>query len=234
MDKFPLALDLTIIIPCFDESIELENTVKTNIDNAKKYLRKFEVIIVDDGSTDDSLRIAQLLVKKHSHVRVVKHQKNLGLGAAILSGAKVASYNFITYLPGDGQAYLQDILSGLRKAENADLVITYRTGRTDYTLYRKFLSRCLTILLRLLLGLSFRDYNWVHIYRKNIFSKIDIKSRGVFFLGEIVIKAHRLGLKIVEAESVYRPRLSGTSKTVKFKSVCKASLDMLRIWLESL
>jgi len=230
MNKFSSDIDVTIIVPCFNEVLDLEDTIKTNIDDAKKYLSNFEIIIVNDGSTDNTPRIAKILAKKYSNIRVVTHKKNLGLGAAILSGAKIARYDIITYLPGDGQVYIRDIVVGLQKAKDADLVLTYRKSRSDYTLYRKFLSWCLTILVRIIFGLRYKDYNWVHIYKKNIFSRIEIKSNGVFFLGEIVIKAHRQHMKIVQAESIYRPRRSGTSKTAKLQIVFKTFFDLLVIW----
>lgn len=223
-------INLTIIIPCFNEELDLEHTIKTNINDAKRYLKNFEIIVVNDGSTDDTLKIAERLDKKYSNIRIITHKKNLGLGAAIQSGVKISRYDLITYLPGDGQVYVGDIIVGLQKAKDADLVLTYRKNRSDYTLYRKFLSFCLTILIRILFGLKYKDYNWVHIYKKIIFSRIEIKSNGVFFLGEIVIKAHREHLKIVEAESIYRPRRSGTSKTAKFQTILKAFFELLAIW----
>lgn len=230
MKKLSSNINLTIIVPCFNEALDLEYTIKTNINDAKKYLKNFEIIIVNDGSTDDTLRIAKRLDKKYSNIRIITHKKNLGLGAAILSGAKISRYDLITYLPGDGQVYVGDIIVGLQKAKDADLVLTYRKNRSDYTLYRKFISSCLTILVRILFGLKYRDYNWVHIYKKTIFSKIRIKSNGVFFLAEIVIKADKQQMKIVEAESIYRPRRSGTSKTAKLLIILKAFFDLLAIW----
>lgn len=230
MNKLSLNINLTIIIPCFNEALDLEHTIETNIKNAKEYLKNFEIIIVDDGSTDYTLRIAKAFTKKYSNIQIVSHKKNLGLGAAILSGAKIARYDLITYLPGDGQVYVRDIIVGLQKAKDADLVLTYRKSRSDYTLYRKFLSWCLTILVRILFGLKYRDYNWVHIYKKDIFSKIEIKSKGVFFLAEIVIKAHKQHMKIAQAESIYRPRRSGISKTAKLLTILKAFFDLLSIW----
>ncbi|OGH37461.1 MAG: hypothetical protein A3B41_02580 [Candidatus Levybacteria bacterium RIFCSPLOWO2_01_FULL_37_26] len=74
----------------------------------------------------------------------------------------------------------------------------------------------------------------MHIYKKNIFSKIEIKSNGVFFLAEIAIKAQRLHMKIVEAESIYRPRRSGVSKTAKLRTVLKTFFDLLAIWFSLL
>jgi len=230
MNKFSSDIDLTIIIPCLNEGLDLEDTIKTNIEDAKKYLSNFEIVIVNDGSTDDTLTIAERLAKSYSNIRIVTHKKNLGLGSSILSGAKIARYDLVTYLPGDGQVYIRDIIAGLQKARKADLVLTYRKSRRDYTLYRKFLSWCLTILIRILFGLKYRDYNWVHIYKKIIFSKVEIKSNGVFFLGEIVIKAHKQGMKIVEAESMYRPRRSGVSKTAKLRIALRAFFDLLSIW----
>lgn len=230
MNESPANVNLSIIIPCFNEAADLEDSVKRNINDGKRYLKNFETIIVDDGSTDNSLGIARKLSKIHSNIRVLSHKKNLGLGAAILSGVKIAKYDLITYLPGDGQAYVRDILAGLRIAREVDLVLTYRKRRNDYTLYRKFLSLCLTMMIRMLFGLRYRDYNWVHIYKKSIFSKLKIKSKGVFFLGEIVIRAHRQNLKIAEAESIYRPRRSGESKTAKLQAVLKAFFSILVVW----
>ena len=234
MNKLSSNIDLTIIVPCFNEALNMEYAIKINVTDAKRYLKDFEIIIVNDGSTDDTLRIAKKLCKTYPNIRVVTHKKNLGLGAAILSGAKIAKFDLITYLPGDGQVYVRDIIAGLKKAKDADLVLTYRKERSDYTLYRKFLSWCLTILVKVLFGLKFRDYNWVHIYKKNIFSKIEIKSNGVFFLAEIAIKAQRLHMKIVEAESIYRPRRSGVSKTAKLRTVLKTFFDLLAIWFSLL
>ncbi|MDO8657683.1 MAG: glycosyltransferase family 2 protein [Candidatus Levybacteria bacterium] len=234
MNEFPLNIALTIIVPCFNEALNLKETVKINIDDARKYLKNFEIVIVNDGSTDSSVAIASRLAEEYSNIRIVNHKKNLGLGAAILSGTKIAKYNLITYLPSDGQAYVRDIIIGLQKAKDADMVLTYRKNRSDYTLYRKFISLCLTALLKILFGLNYRDYNWVHIYKKDIFSRIKIKSKGVFFLGEVVIKAHEKNMRIVEVESAYRPRRFGKSKTVKWKTISKAFFDLLLIRLDLL
>ncbi len=230
MNDFPLDINLTIVVPCFNEEQSLEDTIKTNSNDANRILKNFEIIIVDDGSTDNTPKIASALSKKDSNIQLVTHKKNLGLGAAILTGARVAKYDLITYLPGDGQVYLGDIVSGLKKAKDADLVLTYRKERSDYNVYRKLLSWGLTQLLRILFGLKYKDYNWVHIYKKSIFSKLEIESKGVFFLGEIVIKAHKQGMKILEAESIYRPRRSGFSKTAKLRTVVNAFFDLSRIW----
>jgi len=230
MNKLPLNINLTIIVPSFNEELNLELTIKTIITDAQKYLSSFEVIIVDDGSTDNTQKIALHIKNNYANIYLVTHKKNLGLGAAILSGVKVARYNLITYLPADGQAYLRDIINGLQIAQNADLVLTYRLRRSDYTALRKLLSLSLTILMRIFFGLRYKDYNWVHIYKKHIFSKIEISTKSVFFLGEIVIKAHQQRMKIAEVESVYRPRRSGVSKTAKFRIVSIAFLDLLRVW----
>lgn len=230
MNKLPLNINLTIIVPCFNESLNLERTIKTIITDAQKYLRSFEIIIVDDGSNDNTQKIVSHIKSQYSNIHVITHKKNQGLGAAILSGVKIAKYDLVTYLPGDGQAYLRDIINGLKLVNDADLVLTYRLNRSDYTILRKLLSSCLTILLRIFFGLKYKDYNWVHIYKKNIFSKIETLAKGVFFLGEIVIRAHEQHMKILEVRSVYRPRRSGVSKTAKLRIICIAFLDLLRVW----
>lgn len=181
MNKVLPNSNLSIIVPCFNEAFSLEETINSLLHDAKKYLNRFEIIIVDDGSTDATPKITRTIQSKNPNISVTTHKKNQGLGAAILSGVKRAKYDFITYLPGDGQAYLRDIINGLHIANDADLVLTYRPERSDYTLFRKFLSLCLKTLLRILFGLNYKDYNWVHIYKKHIFTKLKITTKGVFF-----------------------------------------------------
>ena len=174
-------IDLSIIIPTFNEEEGIEPTIDRVYHDAKKQpiksmLSSFEVIAINDGSFDHTKNVLDKIKKKYKNLRIINHNSNKGLGASILTGVKNSKKKFITYLPADGQAFLNEISGGLQKAPFADLVLTYRGKREDYNSYRNLLSSSLMISMRIFFGLKFKDYNWVHIYKRSLFSKITVNS----------------------------------------------------------
>ena len=235
--KHSSKIDLSIIIPIFNEEEGIEPTIDRIYQDAEKQpiktlLNSFEVIAVDDGSFDNTNKVLNKLKKRHNNLRIIKHSSNKGLGAAILTGVRYSKKKFITYLPADGQAFLSEISSGLRVAPFSDLVLTYRGKREDYNPYRHLLSNSLMISMRIFFGLKFKDYNWVHIYKRSLFDNIKVKSKGVFYLAEIVVRANQNGVKILEARAKYHPRSTGYSKNARLKIVIKTLIDLLKLWKE--
>lgn len=237
MSKPKIGIDLSIIIPTFNEEDGIRKAVNDVYKDAnsaplRKILKSFEVIVVDDGSKDRTNKILQKIKNKYPNLTVIRHVKNLGLGAAIMSGVGKAKKGYVTYLPADGQAFLREITKGLNLAKDADLILTYRGRRVDYDSYRSLLSNALMILMRILFGLGYIDYNWVHIYKKDLFKHIIPKSKGVFFLAEVVVKTHNANFTILEAEAKYHPRKSGYSKNAKVSVVARTLKDLFKVWLE--
>jgi glycosyltransferase involved in cell wall biosynthesis len=229
----PSKLDesLSIIIPAYNEEGTIIKVTKQALSDAKKFTRNFEIIIVDDGSSDETGTIANLLAKTNKHIRVIHHKKNQGLDKAFWTGIKTCKNDIITYIPADGQAPLGDQEKLLEKIKKADIVLGSRSSRSDYSLYRKILSYGYLILLRLLFNLKFQDVNWVHVYRRKVFEVIEIKSQSPFFLSELIIKAARHGLKIDEAPSIYHPREIGFTKVAKLSVVFKVFKDLMKLRL---
>lgn len=227
-------LNLSIVIPTYNEESLLESVVKKTLEDAEAIaiIKQYEIIVVDDGSSDNTGVIAKNIAKKYKQIRIISYQNNRGLGGALFSGIKVAQYDFVTFIPADGQLYLRDFESSLEKILEADIVLTYRTNRDDYTLYRHFLSTTLRLCMFYFFGLKFRDYNWAHIWRKNIFDKFQPRSAGVFFLAEIAVRGKHAGCRIVEGKSVYRSRLAGKSRNKRFSVAVQTMRDLLRTWLE--
>lgn len=225
----PRLPSLTIAIPAFNEEEVIGLVVKDILRNGPKYLTDFEIVIIDDGSTDNTGFIADKLAQKSNHIRVI-HQPNGGYGNAMLRGIKEARKAFIAYMPADGQFLVQDMVYCLPYMKNADLILGARGSRTDYTIYRLVLSYTYLILLRILFGISYQDVNWLTIWRTKLVQKLPISSRGIFLLAEIVIRFQRKGLRIVEAPSFYRPRKGGQVKNAKFSIALKTLFDTLRFW----
>lgn len=237
MDKDSHKIDLSIIVPVFNEEGGIRQTIKEIFKDArnpsiKKIIKTYEVVVVDDGSWDNTPKILKGLENRYKNLKVVRHKVNQGLGASIITGVGHAVKEFITYLPADGQVFLREITEGLKIAALADLVLAYRGRRKDYNPYRHLLSNALMISMKIFFGLNYKDYNWVHIYNKELFNHIKTKSKGVFYLAEVVVRTKRSGFKILEAEAKYHPRSSGYSKNARLPVVFATLRDLIKLWVE--
>lgn len=220
---------ISVIIPAYNEEENLEKAVARTVSVLQGLGREYEVIIVDDGSADRTAEIADGLASHYDGVWAI-HQQNKGFGGAVLKGLGEARHQLITYNSADSQFDIGELDRLLAVVKDADMVLGYRTQRSDYSLYRRINSLAYTILLRLLFGLRFRDVNWIHLYRREVFDKVTVTSTGVFFCAEVVIKAFKAGLRIAQVETSYYPRMGGVARGGKITVVAKTFADMLRTW----
>lgn len=220
---------ITIAIPAYNEEENLEWVVKDALKTLPKYFDDWEIVIVDDGSTDRTGQLADQLAKKHKQVRVV-HQPNGGYSKAMLTGIRAAKKEFVAYMPADGQFLVRDMENCFKIMKQNDLVLGYRGGRPDYNIYRLILSYGYLILLWLLFGITYKDVGWVNIWRTREVQNLKINdTRGIFLLTEIVVKFKKRGLRISEARSYYRPRKAGEVKNAKLKVVIDTFLNALKL-----
>jgi len=227
--KKPRLSSLTIAIPAYNEEESIGEVIKDILRDGPKYVGDFEVVIIDDGSTDRTGSIAEGYAGKDKRIRVV-HQANAGYGNAMLRGIREAKKEFVCYMPADGQFLVRDMVYCLPHMRTADLILGARGSRADYTTYRLILSFSYLILLRILFGITYQDVNWLTIWRTKKVQKLPIWSRGIFLLAEIVVRFQRKGYKIVEAPSFYRPRTGGRVKNAKLSIAMRTFMDTLRFW----
>jgi len=227
-EKLP---SLTIAIPAYNEDQNLEWVIKNTLQVAPNYLSDFEVLIVDDGSTDLTGKIADEFTLANKKVRVV-HQRNKGYGEAMLKGIKEAKKEYVAYMPADGQFLVEDMKYCLPLMKDADLILGTRGSRADYSVYRLIISYTYLIVLRILFGISFQDVNWLNIWNTKKVKSLKIDSRGVFLLGEIVIRFQKKGYKILEGSSYYRTRMGGRPKNSKLSIALRTLYDACKLWFK--
>ncbi|HZX44450.1 MAG TPA: glycosyltransferase family 2 protein [Candidatus Nanoarchaeia archaeon] len=157
---------LSIIMPVFNEEGSVENT----IDELKKEMERlkvaYELIVVDDGSTDKSSQILKNIRK----IKLMTHPYNLGYGASLKTGLKVAKYSYILIIDADGTYPIMDISKLLRHSKSYDMVVGARTGRkVSDPILRKPAKLFLRTLARLLTGRNIPDINsGFRIFRKDV------------------------------------------------------------------
>lgn len=226
---FKLDTSLSVVIPAYNEGEAFTNFIHETIRDARKITHDFEIIVVDDGSTDITGRIADALARRHRELQVIHHRQNQGLASAFRTGINACTKESILYIEGDGQQPLKDQHAVLAKLERADVVLGARSQRFDYSFFRKVLSYGFIFLLRLFFGLTFKDYGWSQAYRRKIFQTIKLKSPSPFFCAELVIKAKQHGYRIEDALVPYRSRKSGSTNYGNIRTAALMFWDMMRL-----
>jgi glycosyltransferase involved in cell wall biosynthesis len=219
---------LSVIVPCYNE----EGSVGTFIDELAaqaRWFSSFEIIVVDDASRDGSLGIIKTLASRYP-LRVITHDRNLGLGAAVRTGYDAARLDWVVYLPADGQVPAAEVRKFVPLMADYDLIITRRGARPGYTLYRRLASAVYTAWVSLAFGLRMRDFNWVQAWRRSWWLGHRSTSDSVFFCAEFLVRARPDHPRMVEIELGYRPRRLGRAKNGSPRAALKAAWHIVRLF----
>lgn len=227
--------ELSIFFPFWNEQANIENVVKSAIPVAERVAKKWEIIMVDDGSSDKTLEIAQKLAKKDSRLRVISHQPNRGYGAALTSGFLHAQYDVIVFTDGDGQFDFSEVTRLLEKIDSADIVIGYRKKRRDRNLFKRLLlMNMLKAWDFILFRFYFRDIDcgFKMFKRQAVERLLPLRSEGAMITTEILAKAKRKQLKITEVGVTHYPRTLGHQSGANFPVIIRAILESLILWYD--
>lgn len=223
--------ELSIFFPFWNEEKNLEQVVLKAIPVAKKVADKWEIIMVDDGSSDNTAQIAKRLESKNPNLRLISHKPNRGYGAALKEGFENAKYDLVVFADGDGQFDFSEVVRFLGKIEKADIVIGHRKKRVDNP-FRHVLMNLLKIWDLALFGFYFRDIDCgFKLFKKAALSKImPFKSEGAMITTEILAKAKKTNLKILQVEVNHYPRIYGDQSGGNLRVIVRAIKESLFLW----
>jgi glycosyltransferase involved in cell wall biosynthesis len=222
-------VSISVFFPCYNEQENVHRTVEKALEVMEKLNADFEVIIVDDGSSDGTGQIADEIAVRDDRVKVVHHQHNLGYGAALQSGFKTATKEFVFYTDGDGQFDINEMPSLLSMMEQYDIVSCYRLNRRDPTI-RKINGWCWTKLVCFMFGLKIRDIDCAFkLYKREIFNKIELSSTGALIDAEILTRATRKGYRITQKGVHHYPRISGRQSGASIRVILRAFKELFRL-----
>ncbi|MFQ6101593.1 MAG: glycosyltransferase family 2 protein [Anaerolineae bacterium] len=222
---------LTLFFPMYNEKETVERMVNKALNVLETLADGYEVIIVDDASTDGSERIAGQLARRYPQVRVVRHPRNLGYGAALRTGLQSATKELIFFTDCDEPVDLREIERALALVgPDVDMVVGYRINRYD-TPRRFIYSKVYNFLCRLLFDIRVRDINFsFKLLKREILQRIQLSAGSVFIDGELLAEAARYGYRVVEIPVQYFPRRSGNSSFDNLHAAAYALEEMLTYW----
>jgi glycosyltransferase involved in cell wall biosynthesis len=223
---------LSVFFPAFNE----EQNIKATVTKAKKVLEplaeKWEIIIVNDGSTDSTLKIAKQLANSDKRIKVISHKKNLGYGEALKTGFYSAKYSWIATIDADGQFDFSEVELLWQKTASAQVIIGFRLDRKDPALRRLF-GWGWTFLANILLGINVRDVDCsFKLIKRQVIDSIPklVSTRGGMISPELLVKAKNKGFVIAQVGVHHYPRKVGHQTGADLKVIIKSFIDLLKLY----
>ena len=222
-------MTLSIVLPAYNESATIGGLVK----DLKRALTangdSFEIVVVDNGSTDNSKEVLGELAKNIPELKIVSVFPNRGLGNGILQGLKEARGEILGWMPGDGQVTAEDLVNVHRMICRGDYALCKgsRTRRND-AFFRLVQSRVFNTLFHFLFGVRSKDVNGTpKLFTRALYDRLDLASMDWFIDAELLIKAHKLKVSFHEISMAGQFRGGGASK-VRIPTVFEFLSNMMK------
>ncbi len=220
---------LSIFFPCYNEAENVERVTHAAVQAAPQFAESFEVIIVNDGSRDRTGEIADQLAAKIPEVRAVHNRPNRGYGGAVARGLTEARMEWIFFTDGDGQFDIGEVPKLIELLDRGDFAVGYRMKRADSFL-RVLNARAWGVLVRAVFGLTVRDIDCAFkLLPKSLIDGIELQSEGALISTELLAKAARRGLRIVETGVNHYPRKAGRQTGANPAVILKAFYELFKL-----
>ena len=235
---------ITVFYPAYNEEAYIRRAVEAVREVGDSMVRDgevsdYEILIINDASTDKTGAIADELAARDGRIRVIHHNVNTGLGGAVKSGFSNAGMDLILYSDIDLPFDMMELKKACRlmRYYEADIVSAFRFDRTGEGIRRLIYSKVYNALIMLLFRLRVKDINFsFKLIRKEVLKYVQLKSDGSFIDAELLIKADRYGFKIIQFGTNYFPRSRGISTLSSWSVIFKIvkELSQMRRELRSI
>ena len=226
---------VSLVIPMYNEELNIEHAVEASIESLEKYARDYEIIIVDDASTDASATIAARMSAENPRIRLLRHERNRKLGATLRTGFAAARQELVFYMDAD-IPFDPDVLGRAIRCMDltgADMIAAYRHDRTMEGFKRGLYTLVYNWLIGALFGWPHRDINFsFKLMRRQVLEALELRSEGSLIDAELVVKAKNRGFVIQQIGIDYFPRTRGTSHLGSFNVVLKILRELIVLFPE--
>jgi len=229
--------ELSVFFPCYNEEKNIKNTIDKTIPVLNKTVARWEIILINDGSKDNTAQVLEEIKKEYpNQIKIITHNPNRGYGAALKSGLYNAKYQWIAFTDADGQFDFTEVTKLIEKQQKtqADVVIGYYLAR-QVSKAAIITSKIWELIVFLLFGLHVTDIDCgFKLINKQVIETIPKleAERGAFISSEFLIKSKKAGFKIVEVGVHHYPRLEGKATGRSFKVIIKSFSDLFKLWVK--
>lgn len=224
---------VSVVSPVYNNRRTLEGVIARLNSLLQDFTKRYEILLIDDGSTDKSQDVVKTLQKQNKHIRFLSHKKNLGIAKTYRHLYKEAAFDHIVLFSLDSEWDPNNVIELLRVAQqtNSDMVIGQRTNKA-YSKVRLFISETYNLLTKLLFGVITYDAGSIKYIHKKVITSIPIRSKGVFDEAERIIRAAHKGFHIHSVPVSHFASPKTKSFRVKWSLILQAIQDMCRVWID--
>jgi glycosyltransferase involved in cell wall biosynthesis len=220
---------LSIVLPCFNEEANVSQAVRQALVAAKRVSARYEVIVVDDGSSDETTKVAGLLAMRDRRVRLVVHPENRGYGTALRSGIDAATMPWVLLTDADLQFDLTQVEDFLPYADSYDLIVGQRLARRD-PLARRANAAAWNWLMRRMFALPVHDVDCAFkLVRRACLERVELVASGAMISTELIAKTLQCGARLKELGVEHRPRAAGEQSGASPRVIWRAFLELARL-----
>jgi glycosyltransferase involved in cell wall biosynthesis len=223
---------LSIFFPAYNDSGTIASMVVSALLAARALTPDHEVIVVNDGSKDNTPHILDELARMYPQVRIVHHPQNRGYGGALRTGFATASKDFVFYTDGDAQYDVRELAALWAARDQADMVNGYKIQRHD-PLHRKLIGRVYHWLMKLAFGLRIRDVDCdFRLLRRSMFERFELTRDTGLICVELVTKVEKNGFRLVQVPVHHYHRMHGRSQFFNVRRLWQVARGMSVLWWE--
>lgn len=221
---------LSLVLPAHDEEANIGPVVARALEVLPYFADRFEVVVVDDGSRDGTARIVDDLAAADARVRVVRHPRNRGYGAALTSGFAASTGDWVMFMDSDRQFDLADLRLLAPFVDEYEIVAGFRLERSD-PLHRRVFAEVFNVAVRLLFGVHLRDIDCAFkIFRGDLIRSLDLSAPGALINAEIQAKARRHGARLMQVGVHHYPRVAGVASGGNPRVILRAMRETVVLW----
>lgn len=234
MNKYQID-EMSVFFPCYNEEKNIKNTVSKAISVLNEVAKKWEIILINDGSKDNTAKVLEEIKSNNpKEISIITHNPNRGYGAALKSGLYNCKYQWIAFTDSDGQFDFGEITKFIdkQKETKSDIVIGYYLSR-QVSKATIITSKIWEIIVFILFGLKVTDIDCgFKLINKKVVETIPKleAERGAFISSEFLIKSKKAGFKITELGVHHYPRVEGKATGRNIKVIIKSFTDLFRLW----
>jgi len=226
-------LSISFVVPCYNESPNIKKTIKEIQYSIKQLkLNSYEIIIVDDGSTDTTFFVVKEIQKNNANIKIQRHNKNIGYGGAVKTGFKISTKNYVMWIPGDNSHKGTEITKMIFKIDHYDFVTTYYTNTAKRNFLRRLFTKIYTPFLNFIFKLNLPYYNGLTVYKRLILNDISIYTNSFTWQIELLLKIFKTkDIKYLIVPTKLDDREIGKSKAFNLKNSIYVIFSITRLYI---
>ncbi len=227
-----MARTLSVIVPALNEAGNIEAAVATVLAAIGTQFDDFEILVFDDGSTDDTGVLADRLAAADRHIKVIHNPRNMGFGYNYTRGVELAGMEHVVMFPGDNEIPLAAMQSILGAIGQAEIVIPYISTPGVRAKSRQVTSSAFVWLVNMLFGLSIKYFNGPCVHRRALLQSVPMRTHGFAYMASILVRLIRSGHTYVEVPMPLQARQHGRSKAFRLKNIVSVVRTLAELFWE--